>query len=47
MKIVVDTNVVFSGILNSSSRIGHILIDSKKHFEFFSCDFLQFEILKH
>ncbi|CAG5069543.1 hypothetical protein DYBT9623_02279 [Dyadobacter sp. CECT 9623] len=47
MRIVVDTNIVFSGILNSSSRIDHILINSKKHFEFFTCNFLEAEISKH
>jgi len=47
VKIVVDTNIVFSGILNSSSRIGRLLLTSKSHFEFYSCDFLRSELLKH
>ena len=47
VKIVVDTNIVFSGILNSSSRIGRLLIASKQHFQFYSCDFLRLEITKH
>lgn len=47
MKIIVDTNIVFSGILNSSSRIGKILISSKNHFQFFTCDFLKQELVKH
>ena len=47
MKIIVDTNIVFSGILNSNSQIGKILINSNKHFEFYSCDFLKVEIQKH
>ncbi len=47
MKIIVDTNIVFSGILNSNSQIGKILINSNKHFEFYSCDFLNVEIQKH
>ena len=47
MKIIVDTNIVFSGILNSNSQIGKILINSNEHFEFYSCDFLKTEILKH
>jgi predicted nucleic acid-binding protein len=47
VKIIVDTNIVFSGILNSNSQIGKILINSSKHFEFYSCDFLKVEILKH
>lgn len=47
MKIVVDTNIVFSGILNSSSKIGKILLNTKSHFQFFSCEFLKIEIFRH
>lgn len=47
MKIVVDTNIVFSGMLKSSGKIGKILINSRPHFQFYSCDFLRLEILKH
>jgi predicted nucleic acid-binding protein len=47
VKIIVDTNIVFSAILNSSSRIGKILISSKEHFQFYTCDFLKTEVYKH
>ena len=47
MKIVVDTNIVFSAILNSTSRIGQILITSKTNFQFYSCVFLKTELAKH
>ena len=47
MKIIVDTNIVFSAILNSNSRIGKILLNSKDHFQFFSCNYLQVEIRRH
>ncbi len=47
MKVVVDTNIVFSGILNSTSRIGRLLVTAKRHFQFYSCDFLRHELLKH
>ena len=47
MRIIVDTNIVFSGILNSSGRIGKNLISPKNHFQFFTCDFLKKELLKH
>ncbi len=47
MKIVVDTNIVFSAILNSTSRIGQILITSKSNFQFYSCVFLKTELIKH
>jgi len=47
LKIVIDTNIVFSAILNPASRIGKIIINSKKHFQFYTCDFLKTELLKH
>ena len=47
MKIVVDTNIIFSGILNSSGKIGKILLHSKSHFQFYTCNFLRIELLKH
>ena len=47
MKIVVDTNIVFSGVLNTESNIGRILIDSKNYFEFYSIKFLHLELFKY
>ncbi len=47
MKIVVDTNIVFSGILNSNSRIAQMLIYSESQFQYYSCDYLKTEIAKH
>ena len=47
MKIIVDTNIVFSAILNSNSRIGKVLLNSKEHFQFFSCNYLRVEIRRH
>lgn len=47
MKLIVDTNIVFSGILNSDSNIGKILINSKSYFEFYSVNFLNAELFKH
>lgn len=47
VKIVVDTNIIFSGILNSTSRIGRLLLTSKEHFQFYTCDFLRQELLRH
>lgn len=47
MKIVVDTNIVFSAILNTNSRIAQILIYENPKFEFFSCNYLQNEISRH
>ena len=47
MRIIVDTNIVFSAILNSGSKIGKILLHSKGHFQFYSCDYLRTEINRH
>ncbi|MEO6851724.1 MAG: PIN domain-containing protein [Mucilaginibacter sp.] len=44
MKILVDANIVFSGIINSDGKIGDLLINSKKHFDFIAPEFLRFEI---
>jgi predicted nucleic acid-binding protein len=47
VKIVVDTNIVFSAILNTNSRIAQILIYQNPKFQFYSCNYLQIEILRH
>ena len=47
MKIVVDTNIVFSTILNSQSWIGQILLYFDKNVKFYSPRYLQTEIQKH
>lgn len=47
MKIVVDTNIIFSALLNSDSTIGDLLFNSEKHFEFYSCSYMRYEIQKH
>lgn len=47
MKIIVDANIVFSGILNTNSRIADLLINSQNNFEFIAPDFLRIEIKKH
>ncbi len=47
MKIVVDTNIVFSGLLNPKSRIGELLIKSKDYFTFYSPQTLLEELEEH
>jgi predicted nucleic acid-binding protein len=47
MKIVVDTNIFFSVLLNSSSNIGDLVFNSDKHFEFYTCTYMRYEIKKH
>lgn len=44
MKIIVDANIVFSGILNCNGKIGDLLINSKRHFNFIAPEFLRYEI---
>lgn len=47
MRIIVDANIVFSGILRSDGRIGDLLINSGSIFKFISPDFLRKEIQRH
>ncbi len=47
MKIVVDSNIVFSAILNTKSQIGQLLIDGSNHFDFYSIGLLKEEIYNH
>lgn len=47
MKIVVDTNIIFSTILRSNSTVGDLFLNSEKYFEFYSCYYMRYEIEKH
>jgi putative PIN family toxin of toxin-antitoxin system len=47
VRVVVDTNIVFSAILNSSGLIGELLLDSNDQFEFYAPDFLEQELAKY
>ncbi|MBO0935235.1 hypothetical protein J2I47_01615 [Fibrella sp. HMF5335] len=47
MKVIVDTNIVFSAVLNSNGRIGDLLFNSTGLFTFYSCDFLKTELNNH
>jgi predicted nucleic acid-binding protein len=47
MKIVVDTNIIFSALLNSNSTVGDLIFNSDKYFEFYSCSYMRYEIQKH
>ncbi len=44
MKLVVDTNIVFSAILNQKSRIGQILMLSHPSMRLYSCSYLKYEL---
>ncbi|QQS52455.1 MAG: hypothetical protein IPM71_06900 [Bacteroidota bacterium] len=47
MKIIVDTNIAFSAILNTKSIIGDLILNSNDTFQFWSCHFLLTEIDNH
>jgi predicted nucleic acid-binding protein len=47
MRVIVDTNTMFSALLNSNGRIGRLLLDSRDKFQFYSCKYLQKEIFRH
>jgi predicted nucleic acid-binding protein len=47
LKIVVDSNIVFSGILNPKSNISQILMNGSKYFEFYTIHQLTDEIFEH
>ncbi|SFF43518.1 PIN domain-containing protein [Thermoflexibacter ruber] len=46
-KIVIDTNVIFIALLNTSSTIGDLVLNSDNVFEFYSCSLLKEEIREH
>lgn len=47
MKIVVNTNIIFSALLNSNGTIGDLLFNSDKQFDFYSCTYMRNEIQNH
>ena len=47
MRIVVDTNIAFSAILNTNSKIARIFLQPKTNFNFYSTEHLLNEIHDH
>jgi predicted nucleic acid-binding protein len=47
MRIVVDTNIAFSAILNTNSQIARIFLQPKTRFNFYSTEQLLTEIEEH
>jgi predicted nucleic acid-binding protein len=47
MRLVVDTNIAFSAILNTNSKIAKIILKPKSGINFYSTDQLQIEIGNH
>jgi predicted nucleic acid-binding protein len=47
MKIIVDSNIVFSALLNSKSNIGDLILNLRFNLDFYAPHFLLKEIDKH
>ncbi len=47
MKVVVDSNIIFSAMLNPESSIGDIILNSQDTFTFYGCEYLREEINDH
>jgi predicted nucleic acid-binding protein len=47
MRIVVDTNIVFSAILNTNSKIARIILQPKSSLNLYSTDQLENELAEH
>jgi len=47
MIIVVDTNIVFSALLNSNGKIAHLIINGSTHFKYYTINLLKEEISTH
>ena len=46
-KVIVDTNIIFSRLLNSQGTIGDLIFNSETIFNFYSNEYMLFEIHKH
>jgi predicted nucleic acid-binding protein len=46
-RIIVDTNIIFSCLLNSQRTIGDLIFNFQNIFEFYSNQYMRFEIRKH
>ncbi len=40
-KIIIDSNIAFSAILNFNSRIGQIIINGSKYYDFYSPEYIR------
>lgn len=47
MRIVIDTNMAFSGILNTNSKISRIILQPKSRLNLYSTNQLNAELIKH
>ena len=46
-KIIVDTNIIFSCLLNSQGTIGDLIFNSERIFDFYSNEYMLSKIRKH
>jgi len=47
VNLIIDANIIFSGILNTDGKIGDLLINSKGLLQFIAPDYLRKEIKRH
>ena len=47
MKVVVDSNIIFSAILNTDGKIGQLLMNGHRYFDFYTISLLRKEIVKY
>ncbi len=47
MRVVVDTNIAISALLNTNSKIGRIILPPKTRLHFYSTEQLILEIISH
>ena len=47
MKIIVDTNIIFSSLLKTHTTFGQIIFNSGGIFEFYSAQYMRIEIRNH
>ncbi len=45
--IIIDTNIFFSALLNTNSRIGQIIINGSRYYSFFAPEYMRVEVFKY
>lgn len=46
-RVIVDTNIIFSCLLNSQGTIGDLIFNSETILDFYSNEYMLYEIRKH
>ncbi|GHV44841.1 hypothetical protein FACS1894180_6690 [Bacteroidia bacterium] len=47
MRIVIDTNIIFSALLNTNSAIMDVIVSSKGELQFYASDYTHIELKNH